>query len=554
MLGSTELFAKGAPTTQSTDNGGAVRKKRRRYGPKPEPPYTCFCGKVFKRHEHMLRHRATHDDSIRYTCHICGKCFRRQDVMHRHTMTHIGRDHQQSKMRNTASSPSSSLTRTSASAATATRRRAIEGSKSFQAGRQRHNGHAQFDYSGNQHGLLEDPSLRVGLGDDSSAAYNEDHHIAAAQLQNACMGVRHPYMAIAANNTQPIMMSGEGLGPVGYVRSDGMDVTTDYHSRSAVSPPDTLYTSAHALSSNLLQPGQFGASFVQPQLQIQMGQQYEYDVKPNVQELAQQYAHGWHGGPGLSHGTTQVPPPESEWSEQSPSGPSPHSFASPAWSQKAELMAREHAEPAANRTPLGLISNRQLSTELGTRWQPQQSHYQPYQQQQQQQSYQVNSPLLGANSAHQYSLMNGGPAQGLPRRSSGPFPQNGWGGSPHAANDQPRNPHQTDKTDGQREVGGAGLGLDLFHLSHAGDDAASLSLGTLPHGSFSSDNNDRPPALQRQSSSSPIAQGASDELAFALPGRRNELDVCLAEERSAWRNVRVGGKGLHIDVEPSRAL
>lgn len=77
-------LARNAPRYTPED----AKRRRRKYGPKPEPPYSCFCGKVFKRHEHMLRHRATHDDGIKYDCTICGKSFRRQDVMHRHTLTH----------------------------------------------------------------------------------------------------------------------------------------------------------------------------------------------------------------------------------------------------------------------------------------------------------------------------------------------------------------------------------------------------------------------------------------------------------------------------------
>lgn len=98
----TDITRNAAPIMRSKDSSDDAKRRRRKYGPKPEPPYACFCGKVFKRHEHMLRHRATHDDGIKYDCGICGKSFRRQDVMHRHTLTHKG----SSKSRKTSYSAS----------------------------------------------------------------------------------------------------------------------------------------------------------------------------------------------------------------------------------------------------------------------------------------------------------------------------------------------------------------------------------------------------------------------------------------------------------------
>ncbi len=259
-VGAAELFATG-PTAQNSANGATTRKKRRRYGPKPEPPYACFCGKIFKRHEHMLRHRATHDDKIKYECHICGKCFRRQDVMHRHTMTHTSRSRLQSKMRTTASNPST--------AASAPARRAFEDSKPSKMGRQREKGQSQFDYAASHQDVLEDASLRVGLGDDSTSSdltqYNEDHYIAAAQLQSTCVGARYPYAASPVN-MQPAFGGSTAMIEAGYARSDSFDVMTDYQSRSAVSPPLALYPSATTLSTTGLSGGQFGAAMAPPQL------------------------------------------------------------------------------------------------------------------------------------------------------------------------------------------------------------------------------------------------------------------------------------------------
>ncbi|PWN48177.1 hypothetical protein IE53DRAFT_389638 [Violaceomyces palustris] len=79
------------------DGGQPKEKARSEPPPKKQPskqsakgtsPFTCHCGKQFKRHEHMSRHQATHSDDIKFTCKICQKSFRRQDVLHRHTLTH----------------------------------------------------------------------------------------------------------------------------------------------------------------------------------------------------------------------------------------------------------------------------------------------------------------------------------------------------------------------------------------------------------------------------------------------------------------------------------
>ncbi|KAN0063391.1 hypothetical protein ACQY0O_004557 [Thecaphora frezii] len=100
----------------SNDQGKAVRpKKRGRVSTRPQPPFVCFCGKQFKRHEHMSRHKATHSDEMKYECPICGKGFRRQDVMHRHTQTHTRASGSQAQPRKaSASSANQSQRQTSA--------------------------------------------------------------------------------------------------------------------------------------------------------------------------------------------------------------------------------------------------------------------------------------------------------------------------------------------------------------------------------------------------------------------------------------------------------
>lgn len=56
------------------------------------PKHQCdICQKTFVRHEHMLRHRASHTDTASYSCDHCGKLFRRSDVLHRHRRLHAAR-------------------------------------------------------------------------------------------------------------------------------------------------------------------------------------------------------------------------------------------------------------------------------------------------------------------------------------------------------------------------------------------------------------------------------------------------------------------------------
>ncbi|GAC73203.1 FOG: Zn-finger [Moesziomyces antarcticus T-34] len=50
-----------------------------------------ICSKTFARHEHMLRHRASHTDSASFSCEDCGKRFRRSDVLQRHRRLHVTR-------------------------------------------------------------------------------------------------------------------------------------------------------------------------------------------------------------------------------------------------------------------------------------------------------------------------------------------------------------------------------------------------------------------------------------------------------------------------------
>ncbi|CBQ73801.1 conserved hypothetical protein [Sporisorium reilianum SRZ2] len=58
----------------------------------PSSKHQCdICSKTFARHEHMLRHRASHTDTASYSCQDCGKRFRRSDVLQRHRRLHAAR-------------------------------------------------------------------------------------------------------------------------------------------------------------------------------------------------------------------------------------------------------------------------------------------------------------------------------------------------------------------------------------------------------------------------------------------------------------------------------
>lgn len=341
-------------------NGGAVRKKRRRYGPKPEPPYKCFCGKTFKRHEHMLRHRATHDESIKYECHICGKWFRRQDVMHRHTMTHTTRNRLHSKMRTTASAESSS-----SSSSSLTTLSAVEASKSAkEAGdsraESREQDHLGCARMGAEHDVLEDPTLRVGLTDypvsPTSVSYNEDHHIAAAQLYNACNPTRYIYPSYSSE-VQP--GHAFALGPTVYDRAGNQLVMAPDHHRgaSSVSPPPSFFASSAAYPTVAFDSSNY------PRLGLTSVHYGGYDVKAGPYAISN--GMGLPTGYGLGPASSHVGVSESEWSEPSPSGPSTHSFASPAWSQRAELMKRDGPDSAMG-TPSSL--SRPLMVAAGARW------------------------------------------------------------------------------------------------------------------------------------------------------------------------------------------
>ncbi|SPO25581.1 related to b-induced zinc finger protein [Ustilago trichophora] len=465
-MGPATLFANGT----MAQNGGMVRKKRRRYGPKPEPPYTCFCGKVFKRHEHMLRHRATHDDGIKYECHICGKCFRRQDVMHRHTMTHTSRSRLQNKMRNTASGTSSS-----AAAAGPSRKPAGEdnNSKVASSSRKREQEHIHLGHPGMMsQDLLEDPTLRVGLaeypGTPSSSRHNEDHHIAAAQLYSACNGTRYSYPSYSVN-MQP--SHGADMSEAGYARSDSLGVMADYHSRmgSSMSPPPPFFPSpAGGFAQSSFEGGQFSVALGRPHLGLSTtftGSEYEYEPKANGHE-AGHYAQSWHSGYALAHGSVHMGASESEWSEQSPSGPSTHTFASPAWSQKAELMRRDGPGSISGGTPSGL-SNRQLSMDPAARWHQHSHSHQP------QPQYQQGSPLIGSDAG--LPSFHRSPAYEPRRRLSILHPQDGYS--------NPAQDGHGGKGDSHNESCGAGLGL--FDQSHP-QSHESGSLGFFPTPTFTS--------------------------------------------------------------------
>lgn len=51
--------------------------------------YSCGrCSKQFKRSDHLLRHKQSHDNSLRFSCTHCGKRFSRKDVRDKHTKIH----------------------------------------------------------------------------------------------------------------------------------------------------------------------------------------------------------------------------------------------------------------------------------------------------------------------------------------------------------------------------------------------------------------------------------------------------------------------------------
>ncbi|KAJ1033078.1 hypothetical protein NDA16_000357 [Ustilago loliicola] len=487
MSGAT-LFANG-PTASNGSSNGVMRKKRRRYGPKPEPPYTCFCGKVFKRHEHMLRHRATHDDSIKYECHICGKCFRRQDVMHRHTMTHTSRSRLQSKMRTTASAPSSSG---NANHSNANRR---EGEDSIKMGggvrkREQEPGsyHEQHlgGYAGmNQQDVLEDPLLRVGLSEypatPTSVRHNEDHHIAAAQLYTACNAPRYSYPSY------PVNMQGGEIGEVAHARWAEPGMVADYHSRmgsSSLSPPPSFFPSpAAGFAPVAFEPGHFGVPLARSHSGMStLPAGVVYETKVHAGHDAAPYAQSWHGGYSFApHGSIHMGASESEWSEQSPSGPSTHTFASPAWSQKAELIRREGVG-SSNGAPAGL-SNRQLSLDpSGARWQ----QHQP-------QQYQHGSSLLGGGGESGHATLHRSPNYEPRRRLSTIHLHENY--ADEAGSNRQRGSHD------QSGV----VGLGLFDQSH-GHETGSLAIN--PASTFgnsnassaeSSGNGDRLPAMHHSS-------------------------------------------------------
>ncbi|SOV04081.1 b-induced zinc finger protein [Ustilago sp. UG-2017a] len=483
MNGAT-LFANGP--TGGMGNGsninGVIRKKRRRYGPKPEPPYTCFCGKVFKRHEHMLRHRATHDDSIKYECHICGKCFRRQDVMHRHTMTHTSRSRLQSKMRTTASGASSSSNNASHAGA---QRREVDGTKLEGGVRKREQEHGAYHpqhhlgghYADmNQQGMLEDPLLRVGLTEypatPTSVRHNEDHHIAAAQLYSACNAPRYIYPS-----SYPAGMQGGGeMGEMGYPpRWPEPGTAADYHNRmgsSSMSPPPSFFPSpAAGFAPVAFEPGHFGVPLSRPAFGMStLPPGVEYESKVHAGHDAAPYAQSWHGGCSVAtHGSMHMgaSASECEWSEQSPSVPSTHAFASPAWSQRAELMRREGGGGSSNSTPSGL-SNRQLSMDPnGARWQ---EHHQP-------QQYQHDLPLLngGGGGDAGYPTHHRSPNHEPRRRLSTMHMQDAYPAEGHDAKAEPHGESN-------------GIGLGLFDQSHGHELSCN---GALPPIAFSNSNHSR---------------------------------------------------------------
>ncbi|TKY85664.1 hypothetical protein EX895_005204 [Sporisorium graminicola] len=485
-------------------SGGAQRKKRRRYGPKPEPPYTCYCGKVFKRHEHMLRHRATHDDMIKYECPICGKCFRRQDVMHRHTMTHSSRGRLQNKMRAAASAPSSSskssLTVAPAAAAAnaSFRQQAGEDENMLNVNRKREHERSNMGYTSKSHEALEDPTLRVGLAEypvtTTSSRHNQDHHIAAAQLYSACTGTRYSYATYPAN-AEHIYGGGGGVSvaEAEYARSESFDALAGYHNRMApsLSHPPAFFPSAPGFAPNAIGADQFNMAMGRPHLPMHMSTtlgsvDYEYETKPVGADAGQHYAQSWHGGYALGHGSVHMGASESEWSEQSPSGPSTHTFASPAWSQKAELMRREGGGSNSAGTPLSMLSNRQLSLEPASRWhahpeyQQQLQLQQQYQQQQHQQN-QHGSPIVGdVNSEAGFGNMDRSPAYGTRRRLSGMYGPNG--GSSNLAQVAPAHGHGlVVKEEAHSDaVAGNSMGLGLFEQTHGGHESASLPFMTTP--------------------------------------------------------------------------
>lgn len=546
VMNGARLFANG-PTGTNGNANGTIRKKRRRYGPKPEPPYTCFCGKVFKRHEHMLRHRATHDDSIKYECHICGKCFRRQDVMHRHTMTHTSRSRLQSKMRTTASTLASSSGNANHSSAN---RREVDEGQMGGGVRKRDPSydmhHGQHHLSGqagmNQSEMLEDPLLRVGLSEypttPTSVRHNEDHQIAAAQLYSACNQPRYSYPCYPVN----VQVGEMGEGP--HARWVEPGLAADYHSRmgsSSLSPPPSFFPSpAAGFAPVAFEPGHLGGvQLARPHFGMStLPPVVEYETKVHAGHDAAAYAQSWHGGYSFTpHGGVHMGASESEWSEQSPSGPSTHTFASPAWSQKAELMRREGAG-SLNGTPSGL-SNRQLSMDLaGARWQ---QHQQP--------EYQHGSPLLNGSGEAGHPTLHRSPNHEPRRRLSMMHVHDnyadGAGSNGHATASKPE-PHN--------EAGVVGLGL--FDQSHGN---TCGPIGIVPMSTISNcnstssgmhGNGDRLAAMHH---SSPHAANGN-----LLPSPSHYLGAGMnsmhVSEHRSWSYPPDGKHGLHSVMNASETF
>lgn len=444
-MGPAKMFA----NVPAASSGTLIRKKRRRYGPKPEPPYTCFCGKVFKRHEHMLRHRATHDDGIKYECHICGKCFRRQDVMHRHTMTHTSRSRLQNKLR----TPVTSST-TSTQQSTSSRKRGDE-SKSASGSRAGEPDYTHLDPPVICQDTLEDPLLRVGLADypatPTSVRYNEDHHIAAAQLYSACNATRYSHASYPGTLAQGY---GIDMNERAYTRTGEYGGMAEYHTRSgsSMSPPPPFFASPTGFAPDSFATGQYGVAMTRPHFGLAMLPLIDYEPKDSTTE-AGHYSQSCYAGYTLAHGSMHVGASESEWSEQSPSVPSTHTFASPAWSQRAELSRREESASAPGGTPCG-VTNRQLSLDPAVRLH---SHQQP--------QHASASALLGGDSL--LAGMHRSPSD-EPRRRLATYYAH------ESLANMAQDGHGV-KVEGNSDYGGVGLGL--FDPLHSHD---SGHLGSLP--------------------------------------------------------------------------
>ena len=82
MLFYNQLFFSSITGTYVAVHGGAMCKM-----------HTClFCGKVFERQDHMIRHVRIHTGHKPWSCNLCGRRFNTDSSLKRHQITHMNMD------------------------------------------------------------------------------------------------------------------------------------------------------------------------------------------------------------------------------------------------------------------------------------------------------------------------------------------------------------------------------------------------------------------------------------------------------------------------------